>query len=29
LAVTKIICDHIETLTPLGHLLGGSSSSER
>jgi predicted PurR-regulated permease PerM len=25
LAVTKIVCDHIVVLTPLGHLIGGSS----
>jgi predicted PurR-regulated permease PerM len=29
LAVTKIICDHIEVLTPLGHLIGGTSSKRR
>jgi predicted PurR-regulated permease PerM len=27
LAVTKIVCDHIEVLTPLGHLLGGSAAN--
>ncbi len=26
LAVTKIVCDHIESLMPLGHLLGGTSA---
>jgi predicted PurR-regulated permease PerM len=25
LAVAKILCDHIEVLTPLGHLLGAES----
>jgi predicted PurR-regulated permease PerM len=29
LAVTKIVCDHIDALTPLGHLLGGSSTRSR
>jgi predicted PurR-regulated permease PerM len=29
LAVTKIVCDHIEILTPLGHLIGGSSSKAK
>ncbi len=29
LAVTKIVCDHIENLTPIGHLLGGPSASRR
>jgi predicted PurR-regulated permease PerM len=29
LAVTKIICDHIEVLTPLGHLIGGTSSKPK
>ena len=28
LAVTKIVCDHIEVLTPLGHLLGASSGTQ-
>ena len=27
LAVTKIVCDQIEVLTPLGHLLGGSAAN--
>jgi predicted PurR-regulated permease PerM len=27
LAVTKIVFDHIEVLTPLGHLLGGSAAN--
>jgi predicted PurR-regulated permease PerM len=29
LAVTKIVCDHIEWLMPLGHLLGGSSAKSK
>jgi predicted PurR-regulated permease PerM len=29
LAVTKIVCDHIERLMPLGHLLGGSSAKSK
>jgi predicted PurR-regulated permease PerM len=29
LAVTKIICDHIEGLTPIGHLLGGGSGKPK
>jgi predicted PurR-regulated permease PerM len=29
LAVTKIVCDHIEVLTPLGHLLGASPGTQR
>jgi predicted PurR-regulated permease PerM len=29
LAVTKIVCDHIEVLTPLGHLLGASSGTQK
>jgi predicted PurR-regulated permease PerM len=29
LAVTKIVCDHIETLAPLGHLLGGSGAKAK
>ena len=29
LAVTKIVCDHIEVLTPLGHLLGASSEKRK
>ena len=29
LAVTKIVCDHIESLTPIGHLLGGPPISRR
>jgi predicted PurR-regulated permease PerM len=29
LAVTKILCDHIEVLTPLGHLLGSDSPNHR
>ena len=28
LAVTKIVCDHIEALTPLGHLLGTTSGTQ-
>jgi predicted PurR-regulated permease PerM len=27
LAVTKIVCDHIEILAPLGHLLGGGGGA--
>jgi len=26
LAVTKILCDHIDALTPLGHILGAEAS---
>ncbi len=29
LAVTKILCDHIEVLTPLGHLLGAEPPHKR
>jgi predicted PurR-regulated permease PerM len=29
LAVTKIVCDHIETLEPIGHLLGGNSAKAK
>jgi predicted PurR-regulated permease PerM len=29
LAVTKIVCDHIEVLTPLGHLLGASAETRK
>ena len=29
LAVTKIVCDHIEWLMPLGHLLGGTSAKSK
>jgi predicted PurR-regulated permease PerM len=29
LSVTKIVCDHIERLMPLGHLLGGSSAKSK
>ena len=29
LAVMKIVCDHIEVLTPLGHLLGASSGTQK
>jgi predicted PurR-regulated permease PerM len=29
LAVMKIVCDHIEALTPLGHLIGGSSTKPK
>jgi predicted PurR-regulated permease PerM len=29
LAVMKIVCDHIETLMPLGHLIGGSSAKPK
>ena len=29
LAVMKILCDHIEVLTPLGHLLGSDSPNHR
>jgi predicted PurR-regulated permease PerM len=29
LAVAKIVCDHIEALTPLGHLLGASSGTQK
>ncbi len=29
LAVTKILCDHIEVLTPLGHLLGAEAPHRR
>jgi predicted PurR-regulated permease PerM len=29
LAVMKIVCDHIEALTPLGHLIGGSSAKPK
>jgi predicted PurR-regulated permease PerM len=29
LAVTKIVCDHIEWLMPLGHLLGGTSARSK
>jgi predicted PurR-regulated permease PerM len=29
LAVTKIVCDHIETLAPLGHILGGSGAKAK
>lgn len=29
LAVVKIVCDHIEALTPLGHLLGGEPPQGR
>lgn len=29
LAVLKVVCDHIETLTPLGHLLGATETSPR
>ena len=29
LAVTKIVCDHIEVLTPLGPLLGASSGTRK
>ena len=29
LAVTKIVCDHIEWLMPLGHLLGGTSAKPK
>lgn len=29
LAVTKIVCDHIAVLTPLGHLIGGGSSKPK
>jgi predicted PurR-regulated permease PerM len=29
LAVTKIVCDHIEALTPLGHLLGTTSGTQK
>ncbi len=29
LAVTKILCDHIEVLTPLGHLLGAEPPHQR
>jgi predicted PurR-regulated permease PerM len=28
LAVIKIVCDHIEVLAPLGHLIGGTSGKE-
>ena len=29
LAVMKIVCDHIEVMTPLGHLLGASSGTQK
>jgi predicted PurR-regulated permease PerM len=29
LAVTKIMCDHIEILTPVGHLLGAERTHPR
>jgi predicted PurR-regulated permease PerM len=29
LAVTKIVCDHIEVLTPLGHLLGTTPGTQK
>jgi len=29
LAVTKIVCDHIEVLTPLGHMLGANSGTQK
>ena len=29
LAVTKIVCDHIEVLTPLGHLLGATPAAQK
>jgi predicted PurR-regulated permease PerM len=29
LAVMKIVCDHIEALAPLGHLIGGSSAKPK
>jgi predicted PurR-regulated permease PerM len=29
LAVTKIVCDHITVLTPLGHLIGGGSGKQK
>ena len=28
LAVIKIVCDHVEVLAPLGHLIGGTSGKE-
>jgi predicted PurR-regulated permease PerM len=28
LAVFKIVCDHIEVLAPLGHLIGGTSGKD-
>jgi predicted PurR-regulated permease PerM len=28
LAVIKIVCDHVEILAPLGHLIGGTSGNE-
>ena len=29
LAVTKIVCDHLEVLTPLGHLLGANPATQK
>jgi len=29
LAVTKIVCDHIEVLTPLGHMLGANAGTQK
>jgi hypothetical protein len=29
LAVTKIVCDHLEVLTPLGHLLGANPGTQK